>query len=581
MDTVQSTISYKLGVFLEKLELTGVGNINGADNSLANTIKGNSANNILSGGAGNDDLRGNGGDDTLIGGAGKDTLLGGADLDTFVFGLPDAANPDRVADFVATDDQIRMDAADYGLSEGNGLIGGQLDPSYFALISGSSNRQGTAQGHGQFLYNTTINTLMWDGDGVGGAQGVAIATFSVVNGTPVILSANHIELSTGLSTISVRNAAGGQQREGGRVAFEFTLSEPADGDVIVTYNTLGGAATTGNDFIGVTNGTVVIPAGSVNAVVYVDLIDDNIEEGAEAFSLQLVSATIGGVMLAITDSTASATVADEDPSVVNIFHTDLMGSTDPSGLAYVPGLGLFLSDSEVDEAPFLRGDNLFRMNLDGSNASAHSLFGFTHEPTGLAFDPTTGRLYITDDDQFAVFWVDPDNPTQLQGQFATPIAADDPEDIAVDPSNGHLFIINGDSHSIVEVDPSGNQIGAAIVLPSLISDPEAIVYDPQHQLFYVGGDFSSNIWAVDRNGNIVDTITLLASYANAVSGTRAHVKDLEFAPTSDLTDDPLLMSLYVADYGNNHPEIWGYPSDDGRIIEIDLADRAPFGDWFL
>ena len=42
---------------------------------------------------------------------------------------------------------------------------------------------------------------------------------------------------------------------------------------------------------------------------------------------------------------------------------------------------------------------------------------------------------------------------------------------------------------------------------------------------------------------------------------------------SDPTDDPSVQSLYVADYGNNHTTATA--SDDGRIFEIHLGDRAP------
>ena len=147
-----------------------------------------------------------------------------------------------------------------------------------------------------------------------------------------------------------------------------------------------------------------------------------------------------------------------------------------------------------------------------------------------------------------------------------PTAADDPEDIAFNVNNGHLFISNGLSHSIVEVDSTGAQVGSAVILPSLIVDPEALAYDAQHDVFYVSGGFTHLIWRVDRNGNILDTIDVLAGFTNPVSGTSVHVKDLEFAPTSNPNDDPTLMSLYVADYGITHSTT--SLSDDGRIFEI-------------
>jgi Ca2+-binding RTX toxin-like protein len=64
IDIVQASASYVLGTNLEKLTLTGIGNINATGNAFANTLTGNAGNNLLNGLVGND---------TMIGGLGNDT----------------------------------------------------------------------------------------------------------------------------------------------------------------------------------------------------------------------------------------------------------------------------------------------------------------------------------------------------------------------------------------------------------------------------------------------------------------------------------------------------------------------------
>jgi serralysin len=84
IDTVQSSVSFKLTANLENLTLTGTEAINATGNRLTNTLTGNSANNVLQGLAGGDRLFGNAGDDVLNGGLDGDIMSGGAGSDRYI-----------------------------------------------------------------------------------------------------------------------------------------------------------------------------------------------------------------------------------------------------------------------------------------------------------------------------------------------------------------------------------------------------------------------------------------------------------------------------------------------------------------
>ncbi|MHC2017818.1 calcium-binding protein [Methylobacterium sp. CM6247] len=82
-DTVRSSIDYTLGANVERLVLTGAGDLDGTGNTLNNAIFGTGGDNVLNGGGGNDILFGKGGADILDGGTGNDTMHGGLGDDTY------------------------------------------------------------------------------------------------------------------------------------------------------------------------------------------------------------------------------------------------------------------------------------------------------------------------------------------------------------------------------------------------------------------------------------------------------------------------------------------------------------------
>jgi len=73
LETVYSSVNYKLTNNVENLFLTGSNNINATGNELNNYLQGNDGNNIINAGSGNDTILGSMGIDTIYGGSGNDT----------------------------------------------------------------------------------------------------------------------------------------------------------------------------------------------------------------------------------------------------------------------------------------------------------------------------------------------------------------------------------------------------------------------------------------------------------------------------------------------------------------------------
>jgi len=140
-DTVRSYINWTLAANVERLELQGSGNLNGAGNALNNTLVGNSGNNLLNGGAGND---------YMVGGAGNDIYI-----------------------VAAAGDQT-IEAANGGTDTVRSYINWTLANNVERLeLQGSSNLNGTGNTLNNTLVGNSGNNSLSGGDGndyiVGGA----------------------------------------------------------------------------------------------------------------------------------------------------------------------------------------------------------------------------------------------------------------------------------------------------------------------------------------------------------------------------------------------------------------------------
>lgn len=206
-DTVESSITYTLGLFIENLTLTGAAAINGTGNGNNNIIIGNRANNTLSGQEGNDWLNGGGGNDTLSGGLGDDTLNGGTGQDTasystatagVVVNLNNGAAQNTGAAGIDTlvlgtienligsnfNDSLVGDAANNVLS---GLAGNDT-------LNGGSGNDTLIGGLGRDLLNGGVGNDLFDYNAVGDSPGGAgrdVITGFIGNGT---LAGDQIDL---------------------------------------------------------------------------------------------------------------------------------------------------------------------------------------------------------------------------------------------------------------------------------------------------------------------------------------------------------------------------------------------------
>src|SRR5437667_7102 len=154
-----------------------------------------------------------------------------------------------------------------------------------------------------------------------------------------------------------------------------TVSHTGTAAFSVDYATADGTATAGSDYVAASN-TLNFAAGSGAAqsqTVSVTINGDTTVEPDETFFVNLLNATNSGN---IVKSQGIGTIANDDtapvgPAVVAVHDMSAIasgiGSWDPSGLAYDPATGtLYLVDSEVDEVTPRGTFDMWALNLDGT-----------------------------------------------------------------------------------------------------------------------------------------------------------------------------------------------------------------------
>ncbi|RYU12674.1 PKD domain-containing protein [Nocardioides iriomotensis] len=275
-------------------------------------------------------------------------------------------------------------------------------------------------------------------------------------------------------------------------------------------------------------------------------------------------------------------------------------SPDPSGITYIPSKDqIVVSDAEVDEIVLgptepggYQGKNIWSMTRTGtvveSSTTKTTATGWSIEPTGLAFNPATGSMFVTDDDKKSVFEITNAASTGLSGTIATTrlragltsgfktstFGNTDPEGVAFDTKRNELLLINGQTGArfyrlnpgvdgiFNGVAPGGDDIPTEVDLTRYgVIDPEGIAYDSVRDTILVSSDGSQAIFELDRYGALLNTISIAQMGAQ-------NAADVVMAPSSDGNG----RSYYLVDRGldnNSHPG-----ENDGKVFEV-RASLAP------
>ena len=118
-----------------------------------------------------------------------------------------------------------------------------------------------------------------------------------------------------LPSLSISDASGSESS--GSFDFNVSMTLPSVEDVIVFYYTAAiGGAQAGSDYVDIPSTRLIIPAGETTATISVQILDDQIDEGNEAFELRIYGPSYAD----IRDGVGVGRIKDDDASPqVSIF----------------------------------------------------------------------------------------------------------------------------------------------------------------------------------------------------------------------------------------------------------------------
>jgi DNA-binding beta-propeller fold protein YncE len=300
-----------------------------------------------------------------------------------------------------------------------------------------------------------------------------------------------------------------------------------------------------------------------------------------------------GLILIFSLIGSSATVAKDGSAFVRqvrVIETDVLGLRNPAGLVFSPEANAFhVAEARKPTQPPTPFSDIMMITPTEDLAGSARIAAAITDPINMAFDGKARRLLIFQStaNKLIEVTVGPDgklDPTMLVRHDARHFGLQNPQGMAVDPVSGHLFVLDVSGPRIVRIEPQPDggldsvQVTQVDLQPTGLVDPRGLAFDPANGHFHLLSLDEQKLYELTDTGQVVATRDVSAFELNAPEA-------MVLAPSGDLTDDPLEMSLYLADSGqveevsslegsSEGGESNKGGQEPGKIIELSFAQPA-------
>jgi len=158
--------------------------------------------------------------------------------------------------------------------------------------------------------------------------------------------------------------------------------------------------------------------------------------------------------------------------------------------------------------------------------------------------------------------------SNLRGTTLSVIKVKDPRGLSFDYASGNMYILDASGPTIVRVapdsatgydsdsNPNGGQVRRIRLRDLQSLDLRGLAYNPEDNLLYTYSVDEKTVYAVTENGSVDSSFDFAELNLESVEG-------MVFAPSTDGTDDPAQMNMFLADSGSYT-----------RVVEVSITEAV-------
>src|SRR3989337_1733929 len=270
--------------------------------------------------------------------------------------------------------------------------------------------------------------------------------------------------------------------------------------------------------------------------------------------------------------------------MVRTLEPDESGPSNPAGLAFSAKTQAFhVVEARGPGQPLPAVTDIVKLTPFAERVASARIAAQVKDPINMAFDNRFNRLLIlqSPDNRLVEVMEGPEgelDPKTLIRHDVRRFGLQNPQGMTIDPASGRIFILDTVGPRIVRVEPGPDgslanaRISAVNLEPTGLMDVRGLAFDPSTGHLHLINLAEGRLYELTQAGQVVARRDL----ANLEDFRLVHPQGMVFAPSGDLTDDPLEMGLYLADKGRGQIELLvngvvAAPSSSGPIVEFSFA----------